>query len=158
MISNFPTKKLTNLGGLRSFKFIPAYLVASYPPLTSEGITSTLRLLHAQSWLNGYATPETLDFVEESRDSENGVFYSQKISGFVPGDSQDLSSLMAEMNGLPFVIQLTNPKNETKLIGISGYPLTFSSKFVSGTTRADSKGYQFEFSGESLLSAPAYII
>lgn len=158
MISNFPTKKLVNLGGLKGFKFIPSNLVTSMPTINSGVIGSALTLSLGQSWLNGYSTPETLDFDEEGKDSDNGVFYTQKLSGFTPGDSSEISSLMSEMNGLPFIIQFTNPKNEIKLIGTHGYPLIFTSKFASGSSRADSKGYQFEFAGESLFSAPAYNI
>lgn len=158
MFSNFPTKKLSNLGGLRSFKFVPAHFVAAMPVIISGQISSPLTLLLNKSWFNGYATPETLDFKEETVDSENGPVIRQIISGFVPGDDPVLVQLMEIMGGVPFCVQFTNARNQVRIAGTHGYPLVFTSKFSTGTSRADSKGFQFEFSGESIFNAPAYNI
>jgi hypothetical protein len=158
MFSNFPTKKLTNLGGLRSFKFIPDHYLLTYPVIRDGQITSALSILPGKTWFEGYATPETLDFNEDITDSENGPVVKQIISGFVPGDDPVLVNLLRKMVGVSFCVQFTNPKNEVRIAGTNGYPLTFSSKYSSGSARADSKGFRFEFSGESIYSAPAYKI
>ncbi|MGY4385660.1 hypothetical protein ACVWYN_002706 [Pedobacter sp. UYP24] len=158
MISNFPTKKLSNLGGLKGFKFIPSFHISVAPPISEGVITSAIVLQPGKSWLNGYATPETLEYNEEAKDSDNGVIFTCHLSGFVPGDFPELNSLLNTMAGLPFCVQFYNAKNELRIAGTQGQPLIFSYTFKSGSARSDSKGYQFEFLGESICSAPAYNI
>ena len=158
MISNFPTKKLYNPGGLRKFIFLPEQMVNSLPPVLDGLISHPFGLVPGVSWSNGYATTETLEFKEEMKDSVNGPIFSQEITGFVPGDQIALISLMQKMIGNPFIVQIIDASGQLRVAGSHGYPLLFSATFSTGSARSDAKGYQFKFSGDSIFSAPVLII
>lgn len=156
MITDFPLKSLYNPGGLRNFKFIPALLVKTYPFISSSQVLEALTFLPEVDWLNGYSTPDTLLFDEDSESSENGPMYKQEVSGFAPGDKLALIDLMNDMEGQSFVIRTTDYSGQLRLIGSHGTPLTFSAKYTSGSGRSNSKGYQFKFTGYTNFRAPAY--
>lgn len=156
MITNFPLKSSYNPGGFRKFQFVPSYLVLNYPDIQSGQITQPINLLSGAAWLLGYSTPGTLVFEEEGTDTDNGKVFKQVISGFVPGDKLILMDLMNNMEGLPFVVQLTDASGHIRILGTHGHRLVFSAKYGSGGERSETKGYQFKFSGEAKYRAPVY--
>jgi len=156
MITSFPSKWLYNPGGLRHFKFMPAYQVINQPLIRDSEITEPFTFSPGLSWLDGYATAETLNFNEPGTDSENGTIYDPEISGFVPGDKLDLIRLMSKMDRQPFLVLITDALGQLRVCGSHGYPLTFLSSFNSGTGRADSKGFQFSFKTQCIFRAPVY--
>lgn len=156
MLTNFPTPKTYNLAGLRTFKFIPRAAVNAWPGIFNSQILSSIGIISGFAWLNGYATPNTLLFTEEVKESENGKYYEQQIIGFAPGDKLDLIDLMDLMDAQEFIVQVKDSKNQNRLIGSHGFPLTFSSSYSSGSGIEEAKGYNFKFSGVSIFRAPVY--
>lgn len=155
MITNFPKKPITNLSGLLSFQFIPVYLVAAYPNIVDGVATSALSIVPGASILNGYATPDSLGFTEPQKESEQGEYYEQNVSGFTPGNKPELILLLQNMAKGGFYVITKDPQGIKRLIGY-GQNLKFSSDYSSGVSRSDQKGYKFSFSGLSLFRAPVY--
>lgn len=156
MISNFPTKKIYNLGGLKNFKFIPFLDVAFQPAIEQGKITGALTLVNGGTWLNGYATPETLNFKEECVATSDGNIYSQTISGFVPGDHPELIDLLQALEDLPILVQIADTRGQIRLVGSHGFPMTFAGTYDSGSNRSDAKGFNFRISTNSIFRAPVY--
>lgn len=156
MLTNFPTPKTYNLSGLRSFKFIDETAVHAWPGIFNSQIILPITLKTGFEWLNGYSTPFTLLFTEELKETEHGKYYEQQIVGFAPGDRLDLIDLMEQMDNRQFILQVKDTRNQTRLIGSHGFPLTFSSSYNSGLGRDDAKGYNFKFIGVSIFRAPVY--
>ena len=156
MISNFPAKRSYNPGGYKGFKFSPLSAVSIYPAIQSGAINLPYTFTQGNGWLDGYATYGTLLFKEIGVPSDNGKFYNQEITGFVPGDSPELSALMDEMEQQPFIIRLLDPRGKMRVAGTHCYPLIFTAEFNSGGNRPDAKGYTFKFTGQSIFRAPAY--
>lgn len=156
MITNFPLKSFYIPGGVRSFQFIPAYQVITYPEIKSGQISQPLEFLTGKVWLNGYSTAGQLIFTEESESTVNGPTFNQEITGFYPGDKLPVLDLMNEMHRHPFMVKVTDASGQTRLVGSPGNPLEFTAKYSSGLERADAKGYQFKFAVTTSESAPAY--
>lgn len=156
MLTNFPTPKTYNLAGLRAFKFLPRAAVNAYPGIFNSQILTPIGINSGFDWLNGYATPKTLVFTEEVKESENGKYYEQQIAGFAPGDRLDLIDLMDLMDAQDFIVQIKDSNNQNRIVGTHGYPLTFSSSYNSGSGIDEAKGYNFKFSGVSIFRAPVY--
>lgn len=157
MLTNFPTPKTYNQGGLRSFKFLHRNAVNVWPGIFNSKILLPIVLNEGFVWLNGYATPLTLAYAEDSKDNENGNYYEQQIVGFAPGDKLELINLMEQMANNNFIVLIKDTNNQTRLVGSHGYPLTFSAVYNSGAGREEAKGYNFKFSGVSIFRAPVYL-
>lgn len=155
MITNFPALAAHNSGGYSSFKFIPSIYITAFPSATNHIISAAVTTLSA--WLDGYATYETLKFEEETIKSSHGESYRPEISGFIPGESAELTQLLFEMEQIKkFVVQITNNRGKIRIVGSPGMPLEFASDFNSGSERISSKGFTFKFAGDSLNRAPFY--
>jgi hypothetical protein len=156
MITNFPAKSMVNQGGYKSFKFLPFDGVISFPAITSGMCVAAVEIKAGYSWLKGYATPETLSFAEPLKDSENGNYYEQNVSGFTPGNTPQLISLLEEMENQRFLLQLNDFKGIPRLIGYPGNPLKFNADFLGEALRNGRKGFTFSFRTESVFRAPVY--
>lgn len=157
MITNFPLKKNYNPGGLKSFLFVPISSILSFPAIKDGKTIAPIALINSASWLIGYATPYTLIFEEPAKDSPNGIYYEQKLSGFSPGGHVELLNQIQIMEGNEFVVLAEDSRNVTRLIGGYGYPLKFVTDFSTGSNRSDAKGFDFSFIGNSIFRAPVYI-
>lgn len=158
MIANFPKKKSYNPGGLRTFKFVPVSFILSYPAIIDGKINSALQLLPGKEWLTGYSTPYTLEYSENAKKSTQGDYYDQSLSGFAPGDHEDLLDVIQSLNDQYFILLVEDARGQLRLVGGYGFPLAFTADFSSGSSRSDSKGFSFEFSGQSIFRAPIYKI
>lgn len=157
MISNFPTPKNYNLGGLSTFQFAPAEAFSVFSGVFNGRILFPLVLNTGFDWFKGYSTAYTLGFTETLKTSEHGKYYEQTITGFVPGDRAELIDLMETMDDRYFVLQVKDANGASRLVGGFGCPMLFSSNYDSGLARSDGKGYQFQFFCQSTFRAPMYL-
>ena len=157
MLTNFPKSNSYNLGGLRSFQFVHRSAISAWPGIFNGKVLTPISLKEGFEWLTGYATPETLSFSENSKDEQNGPYYEKEITGFVPGNKDELIDLMNKMDGHEFVLIVKDPNNQTRLVGSHGFPLLFSSLYNSGAGRPDARGFNFKFTGVSIFRAPVYL-
>lgn len=157
MISNFPAKKIYNLGGYVSFTFTPFQYIDSLLPTNMAGRKRVAAIFKSgYSWLNGYATAQTLAFTEEPGVDAQGTLYNLTVAGFVPGDKPDLAAMLEEMASQRFVLVLKDPAGILRMVGAPTRPLDFAASFDSGAGRADQKGYTMKFTGLSGVRAPEY--
>ncbi len=156
MISNFPKPKGYNLGGLRTFQFAPLDSIVSYPAIHDGLITTPLQFKAGKNWLDGYSTPYSLQFSETGKDTPNGIYYAQAIDGVIPGDRLESINAVASAEGNSFVVLVTDANGQKRLVGAHGYPLIFLADYNTGSSRSDSKGFSFQFSGMSIIRAPVY--
>lgn len=157
MINNFPTSKAYNQAGLLDFLFAHHSSIAAFSGIFNGKVLLPLSFIPNMDWLKGYSTVNTLNFVETEKSSEQGKYYEQTISGFVPADRAELIALMEEMDDQNFVLLIKDSNQQNRLVGGFGSAMLFSAVFDSGTTKSDSKGFQFKFYTESTFRAPVYL-
>lgn len=155
MISNFPDKSITNIGGLETFLFSPYHLVRSLPAATGKLITSPVVFNTGNTFLKGYATLQTLKFTEIPSPDVNGTFYTWRISGFTPGDSDVLASLMEAMEIVRHIVVAKDMAGISRLVGYNA-PLDFTADYSPGDDPSSGRGYNFVFSGSGGKRAPVY--
>lgn len=155
-MSNFPTKRAYNPGGLVSFQFVHHASVGAFPPMTNGVADSVIILRDDLTWLSAYSTPYTLQFTERAETTAHGVRYLHRITGYVPGDHAEVIAQMQAMDNQYFTALVKDANNRVRLVGGYGYPLLFSAAFDSGSSRADAKGFAYELSGYSIYRAPEY--
>lgn len=156
MLTNFPAKKIYLSGGYRSFQFVPVNKVLSYPMISAAAAVVAVGLSSDAAWYQGYATDQTLSYTEEQQVDANGKYFNLIVSGFIPGDSQALITLISEMEIYRHLLTVKDSRGFKRLIGSPAAPLDFSANFNSGTGRSDQKGFTFQFTGQSLYRAPIY--
>lgn len=157
MITNFPIQPVFNIAGYSDFQFAPYYTVAVFPAAINKMISDPIQFQAPHVFLNGYATMDTLDFSEECKKTSQGPIYEQLISGFVPGDTDELATLMEFMEGssMKYVVTMTPLNGKRRLIGLTA-PLDFSAELVPGKAPGERKGYEFKFSAISTVRAFFY--
>ncbi|MFD2961325.1 MULTISPECIES: hypothetical protein [Olivibacter] len=156
MITNFPTNPKMNLAGLSTFLFIPRYQVKTVPDIDLKIINTPIELKSGYEWLKGYSTLETLQFTEKGNSDDPGTSCEPSLKGFMPGDLPEITLLFEEMEQLRHVIITKDMMGKLRIVGLHE-PLEFTSSFNSGQNVGDSRGYSFEFFGESLKKAPYYM-
>lgn len=158
MITNFPDKKIYNLGGYTSFVFSPIQFIAGVQrSISANAPIALVSFLGGYDWLSGYATMQSLAYTEEPKTDDNGTYYDLTIAGFIPGDKPELEQVLADMEQQRHLVVLKDPAGILRLVGTDKQPLTFLASYSSGAARSDQKGYTFKFSGTSSVRAPQFI-
>lgn len=157
MITDFPSQPLTNIAGYTGFQFAPHYTVLTIPQAVNKLINAPVQFQPGHTFLNGYATVESLEFKEESKKTNQGTVYEQSVSGFIPGDTDELADLMEfmEASSMRYLLSLAPLTGKKRLIGVQ-VPLEFSAELVPGKAVGERKGYSFQFFASSTNRAPFY--
>jgi hypothetical protein len=156
MITDFPANPVSNFAGLQLFSFSPYQNIAALPSISQKNIITPVTFVAGSQYLKGYSTTDQLSFSEKHTDDSNGGFYDWNISGYMPGDSDELINRMEEMRFSRYLVLTTDNNGILRLVGYNA-PLVFTADFDSGKRAGtDNKGYSFAFTGQSRLRAPRY--
>lgn len=156
MITNFPLKPDRNQGGNRGFTFIPVRDIQTFPLIYNSQVLAEVIPVTGKTMLNGYATPESLNFSEIARREDEGIIVETTIKGFTPGHLPELLTLFYEMERTRFVVITADNQGKRRLVGSPRYPLQFIWDFESGEAKTDRQGLTFRFTGLSRYKAPVY--
>lgn len=153
-MNSFPQPQIDNIGGAGSFRFTEVESVSSIARPTDHKITSSVVLKAGKLWYNGYASLDSLNYLEEGKQSDNGHFIQATLKGFVP-DSPEMLQLLVKMDDRKFVLHITDNDNLEKIVGTKETPLTFNCDFETQTV-SGIKGYTWQFNGMLQKRAPIY--
>ncbi|MEI7597270.1 MAG: hypothetical protein WCK02_16090 [Bacteroidota bacterium] len=154
-MQNFPEFQNENMGGCQCFCFAPFSKLAIMP-LAKNALTTDLIFSTGSVWFIGLAILNTLDFQEETSNSDSGTFYKTKITGLVPSLNIDILILFNEMKQLRHLIKIADNNGNTRICGLNG-GLKFA--FTQDTKKlpAGTSGIEFEFTGENPEPSPFLI-
>jgi hypothetical protein len=153
-ITNFKENPLTeraNKGGLCSFQFAPVEWVETMPLAADGEYLGTVDFISGKTWLSGYATKDTLNWVEE----ENNELYKPALKGFCPTDEPDNLALFASMKKTTYIILCKDRHGRYVLSGKPDGGLFFTFKRSKGNIGDNHHGQDFEFGG-AVLPWPSY--
>lgn len=145
-----------NIGSIKSFQFIPVDDILTIPAAVNHIINQQITLKPGKAWFNAYVTEGTLNFKEEEKANEHGVFYLQTLSGFIPKDFKDLTVLFNEMDGFKYIINYVDNNGKKKIAGSLDSPLQFELKLDTSDATSGRNGHLITFFGESKHKAYFY--
>ena len=100
-----------------------------------------------------YCSSDSLSFNEPSRQTEAGIHYDCKVSGFIPKDTEEVRVALAELEYRPYVIIFQDGNGNFKLCGTASYPLRLSASLHTGKQTSDRAGYEIQFTGKTITRA-----
>jgi hypothetical protein len=155
MITDFPAAPLANMPGVQGFTYVPYRYVQQLPRIIRSMAVQPILFFNGFRLYNGFSTPGELDFTETCVTSANGPTYEWQITGFVPGDDDELVNLFEEMESCRHLVCVKDKRGVQRLVGI-GAPLVFTAKFNDGKKVGDARGYSFTFANTGKNRAPVY--
>src|SRR5690606_20868317 len=100
-----------------------------FPKVRAGVVTEVVELLPGYAWKQGYATAGTLNLVEKQNEDAGGTFHNTEVSGFAPGERDQLLNLFDNMSGNPFLVILKDNLGVKRLVGDPVNHLIFTSDF-----------------------------
>jgi len=156
-MDNFPDfDGADNIPGLQGFNFIPFQDVDTIPDADDGLIDSAITLEGGKQWFTGYSTIGTLSYKEIGQKDDNGDYYEKELSGYIPKDSQEIRSLLDEMENYFFIIDYTDNNGNRKIIGSTTEPLSFKSDLNIDAGGDGKNGHNFIFSGSGIKKSYFY--
>ena len=154
-MNEFPAIPMDSMAGLAEFYFVEAAGII-YLPDPVQGIVSAPVILKAgYSWTKGYATQDTLQYSEPSKQTAHGTHYTAALKGFVP-DEKSIRQQLIAMDTKKYIVLFTDNDGQKKIGGTLEYPFEFNSDYESQTTSGGEKGYNYQFATLLIKKAPVY--
>jgi len=100
-----------------------------------------------------YATPNTVNFQSDSQGETDGKSFVQKGEFFHPGNTKAVHAFASMIKNTPGRLVLVDSDGNQQLVGSEGHPVSIVAAFTGGKAAADQRGFKFEFSSDSNLSA-----
>ena len=139
------SKPIDNLGGLLKMWAVPKSDFSINGKTVSFSSQDDIYLI--------YCSPDSLSFNEPSKRTEAGTHYDCSVSGFIPGDTEEVTMALTNLEYKPYVIIFQDGNGFFKLCGTASYPVRLSASLRTGKQTSDRAGYEIQFSGKTIERA-----
>lgn len=147
MITSFPSPGIAdNIGGSRSFRFVPVEDVTSMAYPQGFQIDGPLTFVSGKNWRLGWLrNQDTGSFSLETVEGVAGTLYKFSLTGFLPRLRKDASALFHEMKECRFLIDYQDNNDNRRLIGDLETGVGFRFSEASGGSPGALNGYAWTF-------------
>jgi len=152
-MQDFPEFQNENMGGCQKFDFAPFPSIYSIPRTSDDVLSDDLTFKPNNTWLEGAAIFNTLEFVEEQNNSDAGDYFKTKISGAVPALTKEYLALFNQMKQVRHVVQITDNNGNIRMAGLNG-GLKFAFSQDTKKNPSGANGFEFQFTGENPEPSP----
>lgn len=128
-----------NFPGISSFQFVDVTDVETVSE--PDGMEVTVTLKSGKDWLDGYSS-ERFTYTENVEDDDNGDLYSVSLSGFFPGDDEELLAYFIALKKKRYLLKVKDNNNYVRLMGSVDIPARFTVVRIVDTQEL---GYRFRF-------------
>ena len=139
------TKPSGSLGGLLRIWAVP------------NSVTSvngkTITFSNTDDIYSIYCTAETMELKEEPVVTGVGTHYNTDVTGFIPGNREEVLEAVNNMQSKPYQIIMQDGNGNYLLAGNSFYPLRLTAVLQVGKKTSDLAGYQIHFTGQTISRA-----
>lgn len=144
-----------NFAGNTHIQCVPIQWIDAFPDFAKDGhnISEQITLKAGKNWLVFPCVPDTLDFRERERSGNHGSEITPTISGFLPGDTPSIASVLNSAKANQWIVILYYKTGEAKLVGSPDYPARFGSSFNNRGELNSGKGYEIEFYSQSAVKS-----
>ncbi|SDK35601.1 hypothetical protein SAMN05421823_102541 [Catalinimonas alkaloidigena] len=147
-----------NLGGLIFLQLYRCKEVVRIPMPFGQMISQEMILVTDAQSAQLYFTPETGGFQEsQEEDAQQGTYYSQVLSVFVPQDNPDASAWLDEHQDGEFIAIYVNTNGLAKLVGSLDNPLRLKAKLDTQKKLRGLAGHELTLSRQAARKAPFYL-
>ncbi|NQU51033.1 MAG: hypothetical protein HQ522_00685 [Bacteroidetes bacterium] len=94
-----------------------------------------------------------MNLKEDPVKTNAGIHYKTDVTGFVPGNREDVLEAVNVMQSKPYQIIIQDGNGNYLLAGTQSYPLRLTAILQVGTKVSDPAGYQVHFTGQTILRA-----
>ena len=101
--------------------------------------------------------PGTADLEENIDPDAQGPLYRVGVSARIGGDSADIRAELNKMKQHRYLLRVTRRDGTVLLLGTPEQPLTFESRFESGSEGSDFRGHRCTFESVSPILSPHYV-
>ena len=144
-------------GGICRFYYILTEYLNGFPAIDykTQYLSAEPTLQPGFAWFGPLVVPNTeLGFSEELKRDDAGIYYEQKFTGFIPGDSGTARVTLENMPYGQYVIVAKMRAGGLFLItGNNEVGLDFNNKWDTGAGAGKTAGADFTFTGQSLHKA-----
>lgn len=152
-----------NLGGVATVQAIRVGNIDTIPAATNKIISSDIIITPGTSFKTYEFPPDSVEYKETGRPTQNGVAYTHRISAKRPRMQALAAAEIARLDEGWYVVIFTDYNAERRIIGSPERPILFSNSGGTGRRRSDENGYNWKFEGKaqgpaSFLDASVNII
>ncbi|WP_128544069.1 hypothetical protein [Larkinella soli] len=142
-----------NPGGGSWLEVVPAVAIQEYARSTVAA-APTVTLRSGWTWKRIYCTQGTLQYRDQTKETENGYLHELEIRGFAPDDSAGKAMLIDELlQYRRFLVRFRDNAELTRLAGTPVESLLMEMELGTDSEVPGQRGYQLNFTGT--LTAPA---
>jgi hypothetical protein len=157
MIYDFPTPLTdSNVGGCIELLFAPVDHIQELRINAMYNFVSMFVFKPNCTYTRAYASKGSLEYYEQMKETNSGLYFLPKVTGFYPRLSPEASRLFSYMKDMYFIVAVTDSNQNSKLVGNLDNPMAFSFSQGTGKTAASRNGYHFEFSGQTTDVSPHF--
>jgi hypothetical protein len=141
-----------NMGGIKSFRFIPIEMVESIDSNLHSFVFYDITLKAGKTWKDGYSTMEKALVNSVNTESPNGPLWKNELKGFYPKSRWNIEKLFAmlSMSGR-FIVDYTDNNGERVLLGTLQNGVKFGYEYTTQDAVKKLHGYNFRFYHDSSL-------
>lgn len=157
-MASIPHFKNENHGSLIKIEYAPNFAFTKFSQQTLNTISAAgIAFRPGYGWETMYCSEDTMGHQQDHTKNDNGSSWSQQVVGFVPGDELAIDQAYTGMVGLLFVLRITLPNGNIKVVGSPRYPLEFDLKSTTTTSYPGRSGTQLNFTAVSTARALFYL-
>lgn len=137
-----------NAAAIPGFEILPCDHVDIWPGVRSGVLLGKIKLKEFRDWSKLYFADFTKDFSEKATNTNHGRRYVYQVSGFYPGDNEELRRLLGITEWIKFIVRIRDTQNMVRVIGNQAYGLELDYDSMISTEMGGQRGTMVTFSGE----------
>ncbi len=155
LLQNLDRGSGQNAASIPALEILPCIHIDVWPGARSGVMLGIIQPKQFRSWTRLYLTDHTKDFSEKATNTVHGRKYTFQVSGFYPGDSEDLRRLLGITEWVKFAVRIRDTYSVTRIIGNNLYGLELEFESMIAAEMGGRRGTVMTFSGE--LTEPSAI-
>ena len=137
-----------NAAAVSNLQILPCSHVKLWPGTRLGKMSGAVLVNTNLQWARLYLTDQTGSFSEKSSMTDHGRKYSFQISGFYPGDSEDLRRFLNLTEWVQFIVRVTDAHGISRIIGTDQFGLELDYDSMIASEMGGRRGTSMTFSGD----------
>lgn len=155
LLQNLDRGSGQNAASIPEIQILPCIHVDLWPGTRSGVMLGIIKPKEFRDWTRLYLVEHSKDYTEKAVNTAQGRKYAFQVTGFYPGDSEDLRRLLGIAEWAKFILRVRDTHGLTRIIGNNLYGLELEYESMISAEMGGRRGTSMTFSGE--LTEPSAI-